>query len=115
MRHRLWTGTFIFILGCDGQEEGLNQDQFEEAYAEAYCAWLEDCDKLSTKHGTMEICLQEEQTFADDSLAPDDCEYDKEKASRCIDAVKAYDECDQPGYHIPYECLSVSDCGGQSE
>jgi len=104
MQQGLWTASLALIVGC-----GMNEDKFEEKYAEAYCGWLEDCAKLSDMHGTMDVCLKAEKIYADETLTPDECEYDKKVAKECIKEIQDNDDCDIDD-SVPDECATVSTC-----
>ena len=56
MRHVVGTMCALLFIGC-----GLNEEKFEEQYAEAYCTWLEGCAKLSDKYGAMDTCIKAEK------------------------------------------------------
>ena len=91
---------------------GLNEEKFEDQYAEAFCGWLEDCAKLSAQHGTMESCITAEKIFADETLTPDECEFNKDEAKECLEEIAENDDCVIEDA-IPRECLAVSTCTGQ--
>ena len=91
---------------------GLNEDKFEEQYAEAYCGWLDGCAKLNGQHGTMDDCIASEKIFADETLTPDSCEFDKEKAKECIAEIEENEDCVIED-SVPNECLEVSLCTAQ--
>ena len=104
MQHRFLAASFTLIVGC-----GMKEEKFEEKYAEAYCEWLDGCAILSEKHGTMDVCVKAQNIFADESLTPDDCEYDKKQAKECIKAIEDNEDCEIEG-SIPDVCLEVSSC-----
>ena len=103
---RLMAGLFwsLAFLGC-----GMNEDKFEEKYAEAYCEWLDGCAKLSDRYGELETCVKAEKIFADETLTPDECKFNKNSAKACLKAIKDNDSCVVEG-SVPDECLEVADC-----
>ena len=102
-RTALWIfGTLL--VGC-----GLNEEKFEEKYADAYCEWLEGCAKLNDKYGTMESCITAEKINADETLTPDECKFDGDNAKECLQEIKNNDDCDMDD-SIPDECLLIADC-----
>ncbi len=106
MRHILIFLAPFALIAC-----GMTEEKFEEQYAEAYCDWLEGCSKISEKHGTYDDCLTFQKIYADETLAPDQCEFDPKQAKSCLEEIKENDEC-VIEESIPDECLTVSSCTG---
>jgi len=96
--------TLFALTGC-----GLDEEKFEEQYAEAYCEWLDGCSKISERHGTMEDCLQFQKIYADENLSPDGCPFDKNEAKACLEEIQENEDCVIED-SIPNECLDVSSC-----
>ena len=91
---------------------GLNEEKFEDQYAEAFCGWLDGCAKLNSLHGTMNACIAAEKIFADETLTPDECEFDKDEAKECLAEIEENDDCTiEDG--LPNDCLNVSNCTAQ--
>ena len=67
------------------------------------------CAKLSDMHGTMDVCLKAEKIYADETLTPDECEFDKDIAKECLDEIETNDDCDLDD-SVPDECLTISSC-----
>ena len=104
MRHVVGTMCALIFIGC-----GLNEEKFEDQYAEDYCTWLEGCAKLSDKYGAMDTCLKAEKIFADETLTPDPCKFDEDNAKECLQEIKNNDDCDMDD-SVPDECLEIADC-----
>ena len=100
-------GMFLMLSAC-----GLNEEKFEDQYAEAICGWLDGCAKLNGLHGTMDDCITAEKIFADETLTPDSCEFDKEKAQDCLNEIAENEDCIIEE-SVPDECLEASTCNAQ--
>jgi len=98
---------FMMLSAC-----GLNEDKFEDQYAEAMCGWLDECAKLNGLHGTMDDCIAAEKIFADETLTPDRCEFDKDKAKECLEEISENEEC-VIEESVPDECLEASTCSSR--
>ncbi len=97
----------ILFTGCE-----LDEDKFEEQYADAFCEWLDGCAKISSQHGTMDTCITTQKIFADEILTPDECEFDQAQAKECLKEIAENDDCSIED-SIPNECLEASTCTSQ--
>ena len=98
----------LFAIGCK-----MNEEQFVDQYAEAYCGWVENCGKLAEQFGTLDECLTNRTVFAQAELTPADCDYSPKAAKTCITEIKDNESCNINSA-MPEACTEVSSCFGDT-
>ena len=95
----------VFLSGCS-----MDRADFIAEYAVAYCDWLEGCAKIKTIHGTYDACIKQKEIDVTETFVPveDDCSFDEDKASECVEAFE--DIGCEPAQADIAACREISDC-----
>lgn len=99
MKTRAFLLTILSLSSLSLSACGPSRENFYGAFAEAMCEKWEECleDDFEdyTDYEDADECIDEamedEDDFTEEIVEDDDCEYDKDKASDCIKAIKDVD------------------------
>jgi hypothetical protein len=98
----------LLFTGCS-----ISEEDFVDAYGEAYCEWVEGCGKLPEQYGTLQNCLTNRTVYAQATLTPPDCGFSAKKAKTCLDEIGDNESCDI-NQALPSACTEISDCFGDT-
>jgi hypothetical protein len=73
--------------GDDGGAEGVDADEYVATYAQAMCAWAQECGVLQGFGGTYAACLELVAGQVEGSLS--DCSYDPVAAQECLSSLES--------------------------
>ena len=86
----------LICLGCPGQEA------FDEDYSEYYCALLSECEVLNFYgYGNVRECKETA------SATDDNCNFEDEKAEKCLEGIEAAGCQDLWDKSLPKACEQV--------
>jgi hypothetical protein len=111
MRNGLGFLVALVAFGC-----GTNEDKWAHDSAVTTCRLLEKCYLASFKsdHDNQGDCVDDVESDNEDLIDKfyDDCDFDAEEASRCLDAAnKASHTCEENDLEDVYDdCKDVWDC-----
>ena len=69
----------LFLTGC-----GLSEEKFATQYAEAICAWYDECGYIAYAGGDVDTCISLQEAAILAVVQSDTCEYDAGAAKDCV-------------------------------
>jgi len=105
-------GATALLAGC-----GMSAESFVKDYAKVSCQAYEHCSRASfvDAFDDQEECREETEEYLDDLDVVDDCDFDEEKARKCIETLREFKaSCDPDDYDYEdcYETFDDCDGGG---
>lgn len=101
----------VLTLACTGK---LTEETYPAQYAKAACVALQECERslFLEAFGDMDECREDlEDQFDDDKERLEDCDFDADEASQCLDTLKDYSKsCDYGDFEYD-NCNDAWDCG----